>query len=326
MAKMAGDRVIEWLLAGDAAIRFQTLRDLAGSSERAWKREQRCVASTGWGARLLALQDADGRWGGGIYTPKWTSTTYTLLLLRDLGLAPGNAQALRACRLLLDEGFWSDGGINFYPRWAKCSETCITAMALAVSRWFGLDDPRIALLAEHLLAAQMPDGGWNCRATPGYGGATHGSFHTTISALEALLGWPDATQARARGEEFLLVHRLFRSHRTGAIAKADFTRFHFPPRWHYDVLRALDYFRAADATQDPRLQDAIELVHARRQSDGMWPFAKGYPGKVFFELEKAGEASRWNTLRALRVLRWSGHLAANAPRNHTVLKKSAILA
>ena len=146
MAKMAGDSVIDWLLAGDAAIRFQTLRDLAGASERTWRREQRCVATTGWGARLLALQDEDGRWGRGIYTPKWTSTTYTLLLLRDLGLAPGNAQALRACRLLLDEGFWSDGGINFYPRWAKCSETCITAMALAVSRWFGLDDPRIALL------------------------------------------------------------------------------------------------------------------------------------------------------------------------------------
>ena len=306
MAKMASDAVVDWLLAGDAAIRWQTLRDLAGASERKWQREQSRVGSEGWGARLLALQDTDGRWAGGTYTPKWTSTTYTLLLLRDLGLASGHAQAVRGCRLLLDEGFWSDGGINFWRRRAKRSETCVTAMTLAEARWFGLDDPRIARLAEHLLEAQMPDGGWNCRATPGYGGATHGSFHTTILALEALLGWPAGTQARARGEEFLLVHRLFRSHRTGAIAKSDFTRFHFPPRWHYDVLRALDYFRAANGAQDARLQDALDLVCARRQADGMWSLAKGYPGKTFFEMEEAGQASRWNTLRALRVLRWAG--------------------
>jgi hypothetical protein len=302
---MAGDGVIDWLLAGDAAIRWQTLRDLAGASERSWQREQRKVGTAGWGARLLALQDADGRWAGGIYTPKWTSTTYTLLLLRDMGLAPGHAEALRGCRLLLDTGFWSDGGINFYPRRYKHSETCITALTLAAARWFELDDSRMERLGEHLLAAQMPDGGWNCRATPGYGGATHGSFHTTILALEALLGWPAGAPARARGEEFLLVHRLFRSHRTGAIAKTEFTRFHFPPRWHYDVLRGLDYFRAANAAHDPRLEDALDLLRARRQADGMWRLAKGYPGKVFFEMEEAGQASRWNTMRALRVLQWA---------------------
>ena len=303
---MASDGVIDWLLAGDASIRWQTLRDLAGASERGWKLEQRKVAGEGWGARLLALQDADGRWAGGVYTPKWTSTTYTLLLLRDMGLVPGNAQAVRACRLLLDQGFWRDGGINLFPRAWKHSETCVTSMVLSIARWFALDDPRMERVAEHLLAAQMPDGGWNCRAAPGFGGATHGSFHTTILALEALLGWPAGAQARARGEEFLLLHRLFRSHRTGAVAKSDFTRFHFPPRWHYDVLRGLDYFRAASAPLDPRLADAIELVGAHRQGDGMWPLPKGYTGKVFFEMEKAGQASRWNTLRALRVLRWAG--------------------
>jgi hypothetical protein len=303
---MAGDCVIDWLLAGDAAIRWQTLRDLAGASERAWQREQSRVATSGWGARLLALQDADGRWAGGVYTPKWTSTTYTLLLLRDMGLAPGNAQAVRACRLLLDEGFWSDGGINLFPRSWKRSETCVTAMVLSIARWFGVDDPRMEQVAEYLLSAQMPDGGWNCRATPGFGGATHGSFHTTILALEALLGWPGGAQARARGEEFLLVHRLFRSHRTGEVAKGDFTRFHFPPRWHYDVLRGLDYFRAAGAQRDARLEDALELAGARRQGDGRWHLASGYRGKVFFEMEEAGQASRWNTMRALRVLRWAG--------------------
>jgi hypothetical protein len=303
---MAGDGALDWLLAGDPAIRWQTLRDLTGASGPVWKREQRKVGTTGWGARLLALQDADGRWAGGVYTPKWTSTTYTLVLLRDMGLAPGHPQAVRGCRLLLDEGIWSDGGINFYPRRAKRSETCVTAMVLSIARWFGVEDPTAGCIAGNLLASQMPDGGWNCRATPGYGGATHGSFHTTILALEALLGWPMGAQARARGEEFLLAHRLFRSHQTGEIVKPEFTRFHFPPRWHYDALRGLDYFRAANARRDPRLEDAIELVGARMHSDGLWHLARGYPGKMFFEMEEAGQASRWNTLRALRVLRWAG--------------------
>jgi hypothetical protein len=300
---MPAESVIEWLLGGDPAIRWQTMRDL---ERRPFAGEQRRVAKAGWGARLLALQDSDGHWGGGIYTPKWTSTTYTLLLLRDMGLARGNPQAVRGCRLLLDEGFWEDGGINYYPNRAKHSETCITAMVLAIAAWFGLEDERLAVLAGHLRAAQMADGGWNCRATPGYGGATHGSFHTTISALEALWEWGGAgsAPARARGEEFLLVHRLYRSHRTGAIAKSEFTRLHYPARWHYDVLRGLDYFRGAGCARDPRLQDAIALVESRRQKDGKWALAKGYPGKVFFEMEPAGEASRWNTLRALRVLKW----------------------
>jgi hypothetical protein len=162
------------------------------------------------------------------------------------------------------------------------------------------------------MAQQMADGGWNCRTMPGYMGAMHGSFHTTISALEALLEYerfrPEraraARAAQARGREFLLVHRMFRSHRTGAIAKPAFTRFVFPARWHYDALRGLDYFRDAAAPVDARLDDAFELVEKRRRPDGRWPMQGRHPGKVFFDLEPGGGASRWNTLRALRVLRW----------------------
>jgi hypothetical protein len=292
---------LEWLMAGDPAIRWQAMRDIADASRTAVPREQRRVATTGWGAQLLALQDEDGRWGGGIYTPKWTSTTYTLLLLRDLGLPSGNPQALRACRLLLDSGFWSDGGINYSSRNHSRSETCVTAMVLAVCRWFALDDPRLDALESHLLEAQMPDGGWNCRATPGYSGANHASFHTTILALEALLA---GGRRNAAGEEFMLRHQLYRSHRTGAVANAVFTRFCFPPRWHFDVLRGLDYFRLAGAARDPRLEDPIALLRSRESRDGRWPLSRGYSGKVFFNLEPAGAPSRWNTLRALRVLRW----------------------
>lgn len=308
---MAQDAVLDWLLEGDPAIRWQVLRDLLGASRHAIRREQKRIAREGWGARLLALQDRDGRWAGGIYTPKWTSTTYTMLLLRSLGLEPRHSQAMHSCRVLLDAGFWSDGGINYYPQRHMFSETCISSMVLGIVCWFSLEDGRVDALAEHVMAQQMADGGWNCRAMPGYSGATHGSFHTTISALEALLEYerfrPErartARAAQARGREFLLLHRMFRSHRTGKIAKPAFTRFVFPFHWHYDALRGLDYFRHAGAQLDSRLGDAFELVESRRRADGRWPLGGRYPGKTFFDLERGG-ASRWNTLRALRVLRW----------------------
>jgi hypothetical protein len=309
---VAKEAVLDWLLDGDPAIRWQVLRDLRGDPPRTVRREQNRVAREGWGARLLAQQDADGRWAGGIYTPKWTSTTYTMLLLRSLGLAPRHVQALKACRVLLDTGFWSDGGINFYPKWHKYSETCISSMLLAIVCWFGLEDQRVDALAAHVIAQQMADGGWNCCAMPGYGSATHGSFHTTISALEALLEYErfhpdrahDACAAQVRGREFLLIHRLFRSHRTGAAAKPDFTRFIFPARWHYDALRGLDYLRDAGAPLDARLADAFGLLESRRRPDGRWPLGGRYAGKTFFDMESGRGASRWNTLRALRVLRW----------------------
>jgi hypothetical protein len=305
------DPVLDWLLEGDPAIRWQALRDLKGAAESTVRREQRRVAKEGWGTRLLELQDPDGRWAQGIYTPKWTSTTYTLVLLRSLGLSGGNGQAVRGCRALLDTGFWEDGGINFYPRKYPRSETCVSSMVLAVCSWFHLEDARVDLLADHVIAQQMADGGWNCRAMPGYGGATHGSFHTTISALEALLDYerlrPEraqvARQAQARGREFLLVHRLFRSHRTGRVAKPEFTRFPFPARWHYDVLRGLEYFRDSGAPRDSRLADGLALVAKHRRPDGRWTLPRGYPGKAFFDMERVVEPSRWNTLRVLRVLK-----------------------
>ena len=290
------------------------MRDLADSTSRSVQREQRRVAAEGWGARLLERQDDDGRWAGGLYTPKWTSTTYTLLLLRALGLPPRHPQALRACQVLLDTGFWEDGGINFFAPRRNCSETCVSSMVLAVVCWFQHEDPRVDQLAEHLLGRQMADGGWNCRYTEGSGGATHGSFHTTILALEALLEYESfrrshaqaAREAQARGREFLLVHRLFKSHRTGAVVKPAMTQLSFPTQWHFDILRGLDYFRACNATRDDRLSDALQLLEKKRTAEGMWLLENVYSGKSYFTMETKGRASRWNTLRALRVLRWWG--------------------
>jgi hypothetical protein len=296
---------VPWLLEGDPSVRWQTFASLCGAGPRAVERERARVAREGWGARLLALQDAGGTWARGLYSPKWTSTTYTLLLLRDLGLAAGNRQALEGCRLLLDAGAYEDGGINLWRKTYRHSETCVTGMVLSFCAFFKTGGERLAALVEYLLREQMPDGGWNCLRPHG---ATHASFHTTILVLEGLLEYEKQNarvrEAQDRGREFLLRHRLFRSHRTGAVVDPVLTRFHFPARWHYDVLRALDYFRASNAPPDPRLEDAIALVRKRARSDGRWSLSSHYPGRVFFELEKPGEPSRWNTLRALRVLQW----------------------
>lgn len=311
------DRTIRWLLDGDPAIRWQALRDVGGAAESTVERERGKVARDGWGARLLARQDLEGTWAGGLssdgglYSPKWTSTTYTMLLLRDFGLRPNNGQTRRACALLLDRGLQPDGGINYgiWAKWQGRSETCVTGMVLSILSYFEYDDERLDTIADLLLTEQMPDGGWNCRRASG---ATHASLNTTISVLEGLRLYElhrgrkgrAIRTAQRRGREFLLVHRLFRSHRTGNVIKSVFTRFSFPPRWHYDILRALDYFQAVDAPRDERLADAIDIVRATRCEDGRWTLQHSYKGKTYFELERLGAPSRWNTLRALRVLSW----------------------
>lgn len=311
------DAVVRWLLDGDPAIRWQALRDFVGAPQRTVERERQRVAREGWGSRLLARQDKGGVWARGaspqvgLYSPKWTSTTYTMLLLRDFGLPSTNRQARMACAPLLDGGIQPDGGISYgtWAKWTRRGETCVTGMVLSLLAYFHFDDARLDIVVDYLLEQQMPDGGWNCRRPSG---ATHSSVHTTISVLEGLRvfelfrarGISNVRTAQRRGREFLLAHRLFRSHRTGEIIKPEFTRFVFPPRWHYDVLRALDHFRAVDAPRDERLGDALDIVRSSRRADGRWLLPRAYAGKTYFALERVGAPSRWNTLRALRVLAW----------------------
>ena len=295
-----------WLMRGDPAIRWQVMRDLLGCAPDEVERERQRVATEGWGARLLAQQDGDGRWAGALYSPKWTSTTYTLLLLRRLGLERGHPAALTGCRRLWDEASWFDGGLNL-AKTIREPETCITAMLLLLAVSFGHDDPRVDTVVAWLLDQQLEDGGWNCESIRS--GSTHGSFHTSIMVLEALRahehhrGGVALDAAMNSGRDFFLDHRLYRSHRTGDIVDPALTRFPFPPRWHFDIVRGLEHFIASGAPADDRLGDAVDEIRRRGRIDGTWPTYARYPGREWFRMEARGP-SRWSTLRALRVLSW----------------------
>jgi hypothetical protein len=303
--------IIEWLLAGDPAIRWQTMRDLLDTPEKEWKAEQQRTVEEGWGMQLLSRQDAEGSWGGGIYSPKWTSTTYTLLTLCAIGI-PGDVEAARrGARLTLDTLLGEQCDARFRQKLAGC-DRCIVGMLLQIAIYFGIDDERIDALVDNLLAERMADGAWNCRRSR-RPKPHHSSLHTTLNVLEGVceylekypsIAHPDLRAAEESALEFMLQHRLFKSDHTGQIINPKFTMFSFPCRWHYDVLRGLAYFARANAARDPRLQDAIDLLYQRQRQDGLWPVQNKHAGKIFFDMEKTGGPSRWNTLRALRVLRW----------------------
>lgn len=297
---------IEWLMEGDPAIRWQVMRDLTDAPPDAVATERARVAREGWGAELLALQADDGNWDGGVYTPKWTSTTYTLLVLRHLGIDPRAGETRRAVAKVGEKVTMGRGR---HPYFAYRGETCVTAMVLALAAYFGEDEAGDEVV-DWLLGEQLGDGGWNCETEHG---ATVSSFHTTISALEGLLeyqrvrggGVAEVTTARERAHEYLLQRRMFRSLTTGEVVNTRWLLFSFPPRWHYDVLRGLDYLRDAGTEWDPRAEEAIRIVEQRRRGDGLWPLQNRHPGKEHFPMDPGPRRpSRWNTMRALRVLRW----------------------
>ncbi len=307
--------VIEWLLDSDPSIRWQTMRDLLGAPAEQVAAERARVATEGLGARLLALQGADGRWAGAAWNRGWDSTMHILMLLRDLGLEPASDPARRALGLVRDRVTWKGSGppeCDSNPFFAGELEPCINGQVAAVGAYFGQD---VRGLIDRLLTEQLADGGWNCEAE---NGSVRSSFNTTICVLEALLeheltreGNPRVTEARLRGQEYLLERRLFRRLSTGEViqdrkaAGADWTRFAFPTWWHYDVLRGLEYLRRAGVTPDDRLAEAIELVESKRDADGRWPLEMRHPGRMPVEIDGGeGRPSRWNTLRALRVLDW----------------------
>jgi hypothetical protein len=307
--------VVDWLLDSDPSVRWQVMRDVTDAPAEEVAAERSRVATEGAGARLLALQAADGRWGGAAWNRGWDSTMHALMLLRDLGLDPASGQARQVIDLVRERVTWQgcgpqecDGNAFFEGE----VEPCINGQVAAVGAYFGED---VRGIVERLLAEQLADGGWNCEAT---NGSTRSSFNTTICVLEALLEYeraagssPEVNKARVRGQEYLLERRLFRRRSTGEVIERDrkgdaaFTRFAFPTWWHYDVLRGLEYLRSAGVPPDERVTEAIELVVSKRDGDGRWPLETRYPGMMPVETDDGEDRpGRWNTLRALRVLRW----------------------
>jgi hypothetical protein len=307
--------VIEWLLDSDPSIRWQVMRDLIDAPTEDVAAERARVATEGLGARLLALQGTDGRWGGAAWNRGWNSTMHVLMLLRDMGLDPASDKARRALERVRDGVIWKGCGpqqCDDNPFFAGEVEPCINGQVGAVGAYFGQD---IRGIVDRLLTEQLADGGWNCEAA---NGSTRSSFNTTICVLEALLAYElrfgstrQITAARHRGQEYLLERHLVRRRSTGEIipacrkSGAAFTRFAFPTWWHYDVLRGLEYLRSASVAPDKRVAEAIELVKSKRNSDGRWPLETRYPGVMPVQIDEGEDRpGRWNTLRVLRVLNW----------------------
>jgi hypothetical protein len=305
--------MIDWLLDSDPAIRWQALRDLTDASPEKVAAERARVESEGWGARLLALEDADGLWDGGACFPNpydrgeegqpWTATMHTLQTLQIFGLDPQCDSARRAVVLIAENGRWEHAGQRYFDGEV---EPCINGRTIETGAYFGVD---VSPLVQRILGERLADGGWNCEAE---NGSVRSSFDTTIDVLDGLLEFERATggseavhEARRSGEEYLLERGLLRRKSTGELVDAAYLDFAFPYYWHYDVLRALDYFRHSGAEPDPRMAEAVEVVRSKRQSDGRWLLDRVNPGRVHFDIEGAvGEPSRWNTLRAERVLGW----------------------
>ncbi|HMH59261.1 MAG TPA: squalene cyclase [Galbitalea sp.] len=313
--------LLEWLLDTDPALRWQVERDIQGESRDVWEATRARVATEGFGAQLLGLQDGDGQWAGGAYFPggfdfngpeaadgagqPWTATTWTLNTLRDWGL---DAAALAGtAELLAANSHWE---YNNGPYWEGEVDCCINGYTLANGAWLGAD---VSGLAQWFVERRMIDGGWNCEWEEG---STRSSFASTLNSLKGILYYESATggsdallEARHGAEEYLLERSLLYRRSTGEFVGEWATRFAYPFRWFYSVLNALEYFRVAaahdDAPPDRRLADAIDVIRAARDDDGTWLQGRRHPGRVWFEIDVApGEPSPWLTFYGTRALAW----------------------
>jgi hypothetical protein len=303
------DDLIKWLLDSDVSVQYQVYRDLL-KKDRPDLRKR--IEHEGWGAKFLSCRKENGHWGQGFYQTKWVSSHYTLLDLKNLGISPDQKEIRETIAKILAEVKARDGGVNPH-RSALMSDVCVNGMLLNYASYFRSDGKGLHSIVDFILSQHMADGGFNCESNGK--GASHSSIHTTLSVLEGILEYakngytyrlPELLKAAKASEEFLLVHRLFRSHRTGEIIDKKMLMLSYPSRWRYDILRALDYYRSAGIAYDNLMQYALDVLRKKRRPDGKWLLQARHAGKTHFEMEAPGKPSRWNTLRAMRVLKHFG--------------------
>jgi len=304
---MINEQIIQWLLEGDVSVQYQVQRDLLGEDK---SELQKRIATEGWGKRFLDTRKPNGHWGRGFYQVKWISTHYSILDLKNLNISPDHPKLAETVAIILREQKSDDGGIN-PSRQIKQSDVCINGMFLNYACYFKADESALHSVVDFIIAQQMPDGGFNCHSNRQ--GAVHSSLHTTISILEGINEYVangydyrrvELDRIAAAALEFILQHRLYLSDRTGDVIDKRFLMLSYPSRWRYDILRALDYLQAAKVPYDARMQPALDVLHKKQRKDGTWPVQAKHPGQVHFDMEKTGGPSRWNTLRALRVIKY----------------------
>ncbi|MCH8905708.1 MAG: hypothetical protein IH840_01360 [Candidatus Heimdallarchaeota archaeon] len=300
--------VINWLLNGDPVIRYQVHRDLLESGKEDLARSRLQIEiEDGWFQQISSFQGEDMTWGHHIADHAWKGTLWVLNLLRRFSVPYEIVNFKEAVNLLINEGLQRDGGVN-YDTAKNHSEVCESGIVLSLLSYFKVKSQYREAIFEFLIENQMTDGGWNCRRLDG---ATHSSFHTTIMVLEGLRDYSlidhqhlgTVSDLMFEGHEFLLEHQLFRSHTTYRVATREILHFAFPPRLNYDVLTAMDYFQSINHRYDNRFKDAINLIRAKEEN-GKWLLEHEHIGEFWIKMEELHDISRWNTLRALRVLRW----------------------
>lgn len=303
-------QLIDWLLEGDVSIRYQVHRDLL-VTEKPHLRNR--IATEGWGAQFLAVRKKDGHWGERFYQPKWISTHYTILDLKNLAISPKNEKIRQSISQVAQKLKGPDGGILPIGAAKKC-DVCVNGMFLNYASYFLIREAELKSIVDFLLTEHMKDGGFNCNSNTI--GAIHSSMHSTISVVEGILEYAkngyayrleELREAEDQAREFLLQHRLFRSDRTGNVIDKKMLMLSYPTRWKYDILRALDYLQFARIKLDPRMQDALDILKEKQRKDNKWPVQAKHPGQTHFDMENTGEPSRWNTLRAMRVLKHFGY-------------------
>lgn len=307
--RMTKNALIQWLLTGDVSIQYQVHRDLLDSNLKTVNKLRNRIHKEGWGKRFLEKQLPNGHWGRWFYQPKWTSTHYTLLDLKHLGIQPTLSSVQNIMGQVLEQPKGEDGGINLAKsKWITKSDVCLNGMILNQGSYFLPGHPRLSELVDYLLSVRMDDFGWNCEY---HHGAIHSSLHTTISVLEGFLEYRNSggkerlneiKDAEKEGVEFILKHKLFKSSATDEVIDKRFTMLSYPSRWRFDILRCLDYFQFAKVKYDSRMNDALIILIKKKKHNGRWPLQMKHPGTVHFDMEKPGVDSRWNTLRAIRVL------------------------